>query len=469
METGTAGTAQKLLGAGTKCGSKNHTKSKAGRLKICRTFVYLYKEPMLMPTPIDTNVAVLQKLQGLRAAARQLAKTPDAQVRDCLLHLAELTTAYAPQLLAANQRDLNRMEPGNPKYDRLLLTHDRLKAIADDLRRVAALPSPLGKIQEERKLQNGLSLRRISVPIGVVAVVYESRPNVTFDVFALALKSGNIAVLKGSRDAAESNRAIAQLIDRALAKFGLQGACYLAPAEREALLPILTADGLVDLIIPRGSQGLINYVRKHASVPVIETGAGICHTYVDATARLDWATAIVTNAKARRVSVCNALDCLLIHRQQLAHLPAMLAPLGLEYHCEILADAEAHAALLTQYPKHLLQAAEADSFGVEFLAMRLAVKTVENIDEALAHIAQYSSRHSEAIVSEDPSSVARFMQEVDAATVYANASTAFTDGGEFDLGAEIGISTQKLHARGPMGLAALTSYKYLLEGQGQTR
>lgn len=422
-----------------------------------------------MSISAETNKEVLQQLVGLRSLARQLANTPDAQIRDCLLYLAELTAAYTPQLLAANQRDLNRMEPNNPKYDRLLLTHDRLKRIADDLRRVAALPSPLGKIQEERKLQNGLLLRRISVPIGVLAVVYESRPNVTFDVFALALKSGNVAVLKGSRDAADSNRAIAQLIDRALSKFGLQGACYLAPAEREALLPILTADNLVDLVIPRGSQGLIDYVRKNASVPVIETGAGICHTYVDAEARLDWATAIVTNAKARRVSVCNALDCLLIHRQQLSHLPAIVAALGQQYACEILADPLAYQALAGQYPAHLLSAARADSYGTEFLAMRLAIKTVEGLDEALAHIAQYSSRHSEAIVSESAAAVARFLQEVDAATVYANASTAFTDGGEFDLGAEIGISTQKLHARGPMGLAALTSYKYLLEGQGQSR
>lgn len=423
-----------------------------------------------MSIQADINKEVLEQLQGLRAVARQLANTPDTQRCACLLYLAELAAAYTPQLLAANQRDLSRMEPTNPKYDRLLLTHDRLKTIADDLRRVAAMPSPLGKIQEERKLQNGLLLRRISVPIGVLAVVYESRPNVTFDVFALAIRSGNVAVLKGSRDAADSNRAIAQLIERALSKFGLQGACYLAPAEREALLPILTANDLVDLVIPRGSQALIDYVRKNASVPVIETGAGICHTYVDAEARLDWAAAIVTNAKARRVSVCNALDCLLIHRQQLPHLAAIVATLGQQHQCEIVADPLAHQALAAgQYPSHLLALAQPDSYGTEFLSMRLAIKTVESLDEALAHIAEYSSRHSEAIVSESVAAVARFLQEVDAATVYANASTAFTDGGEFDLGAEIGISTQKLHARGPMGLAALTTYKYLLEGQGQTR
>ncbi len=427
-----------------------------------------------MPTDKDTPASdiqqvVLAELQQLRSPAQRLASTPDATIRACLKHLAELTAAYTPQLLAANQRDLERMAPNDPKYDRLLLTHDRLRAIGADLERVADLPSPLGSMQEERQLANGLSLRRISVPIGVIGVVFESRPNVTFDVFALALKSGNAIVLKGSRDAAHSNGAIAQLINRALAKYGLDGACYLAPPEREAIHPILQAVGLVDVLIPRGSQGLIDYVREHAKVPVIETGAGICHTYVDAKARLDWAQAIITNAKARRVSVCNALDCLLIHREQLQHLPQLVAELGEKHHCELLADPMAHQVLQGKYPAHLLAAASEESFGTEFLAMRMAIKTVANMEEALTHIAQYSSRHSEAIVSEDRAAVQRFLQEVDAAVVYANASTAFTDGGEFDLGAEIGISTQKLHARGPMGLAALTSYKYLLEGQGTTR
>ncbi|MEL6275865.1 MAG: glutamate-5-semialdehyde dehydrogenase, partial [Bacteroidota bacterium] len=356
-----------------------------------------------------------------------------------------------------------------PKYDRLLLNEARLEGIANDLRRVASLPSPLGDIQEERQLRNGLLLRRVSVPIGVVGIVFESRPNVTFDVFALTLKSGNVSVLKGSRDAADSNLAIKKLIDQALEEFALSGCCYLAPPEREALAPILQASNLVDVIIPRGSQGLIDYVRQNATVPVIETGAGICHTYIDAAANVDWATKIVTNAKARRVSVCNALDCLLIHQDQLGTLPTIVKELGEKYACEIFADVRAYNVLSNQYSKGLLNQADPSHFGTEFLSMRMAIKTVDTLDDALEHIAKYGSRHSEAIVSDNQENINRFLQQVDAAAIYANTSTAYTDGGEFDLGAEIGISTQKLHARGPMGLKALTSYKYLLIGTGQVR
>lgn len=408
-------------------------------------------------------------LRPLRAAARQLARTEVTTINDCLAHLAELTEGAIPHLLAANQQDLNRMATDDPKYDRLMLTEARLRSIAADLRRVAALPSPLGEVLEERSLKNGLELRRVRVPIGVIGIVFESRPNVMFDVFALTLKSGNASVLKGSRDAAASNLAIKELIDQALAKFGLDGCCLLAPAEREALAPILTANGLVDLIIPRGSQGLIDYVRKNATVPVIETGAGICHVYLDATANLDWAAKIVTNAKARRVSVCNALDCLLVHFQQLGHLAAIMQRLGQEFNCLVHADPPAFAALTKRYPAELLHPATESSFGTEFLSMQLAIKTVSSLDEALEHIATHGSQHSEAIVSDNENNIQKFQQEVDAAAVYANASTAYTDGGEFDLGAEIGISTQKLHARGPMGLKELTSYKYVLRGQGQVR
>lgn len=430
----------------------------------------IFNESFLpMPKSSDLTTTVTDSLRPLRAAARQLARTDVAIINNCLHYLAELTEHYTPQLLTANRSDLERMEKDNPKYDRLLLTAARLQAIASDLRRVAALPSPLGELLEERQLKNGLELRRIRVPIGVIGIVFESRPNVTFDVFALTLKSGNVSVLKGSRDAAASNLAIKQLIDRALNKFGLTGCCLLAPAEREALGPILTADGLVDLIIPRGSQGLIDYVRKNATVPVIETGAGICHVYLDRTANLNWAADIVTNAKARRVSVCNALDCLLVHRDQLKSLPAVLERLGKQHHCEVFADAAAFAQLDGHYPPDLLWPATEDSFGTEFLSMKLSIKTVENLEQALEHIAAHGSQHSEAIVSADENSINRFQQEVDAAAVYANTSTAYTDGGEFDLGAEIGISTQKLHARGPMGLKELTSYKYVLRGEGQVR
>ena len=408
-------------------------------------------------------------LGDLRTAAAGLNRAAPERLNDCLRRLADLISENVQPLLAANALDLARMEVSNPKYDRLLLSKERLEAIADDLRRVAELPSPLDQILEKRTLGNGLELSRVSVPIGVVAIVFESRPNVTFDVFALNLKAGNATVLKGSRDARDSNLAIKQLIDRALADTGLPAACYLAPAEREALQPILTADGLVDVIIPRGSQGLIDFVRANASVPVIETGAGICHTYVDAEANLDWAEAIITNSKSRRVSVCNSLDCLLLHRDQLDALPKLLARLGQEHACEVYADLEAYASLAGNYPKELLLKADEESFGTEFLSMRMAVKTVADIDEAIAHVERHGSRHSESIVSDNETHQTRYLREVDAAVVFTNASTAFTDGGQFELGAEIGISTQKLHARGPMGLAALTSYKWTVRGTGQVR
>ncbi len=412
---------------------------------------------------------VIPALAKLRGAALTLNRTDPERLNDCLLRLADLAETETPTVLAANARDLERMDPEDPKYDRLLLNETRLAEIASHLRTVARLPSPLGLRQEERTLGNGLELKRISVPIGVVGVVFESRPNVTFDVFALNLKAGNATALKGSRDARDSNLAIKKLIDRALADTGLPPACFLAPAEREALGPMLTADGLIDVIIPRGSQGLIDHVRANATVPVIETGAGICHAYIDETANLDWAKNIITNAKARRVSVCNSLDCLLLHRHQLSALPGLLSELGETHRCGVYADPSALAALSGAYPAELLYAASEDSYGTEFLSMNLAVRTVESIDEAIQHVNRYGSRHSEAIVSDSPDHQERYLREIDAAVVYANASTAFTDGGQFELGAEIGISTQKLHARGPMGLAALTSYKYVVTGSGQVR
>lgn len=413
---------------------------------------------------------ILQQLPPLRSAAYQLAAASPERINACLRYLADLTLAHQEEILRANRRDLERMDPENPKYDRLQLDEQRLENICNDLRRVAELPSPLGEVLEERTLRNGLHLQRVRVPIGVIAIVFESRPNVAFDVFALCLKSGNVSVLKGSRDAADSNRAIFRLIQLALDEYELKGSCLLAPAEREALAPILTANEYVDLIIPRGSQGLIDHVRKNATVPVVETGAGICHVYVDGAANPDWAKDIVTNAKARRVSVCNALDCLLIHRDRLADLPEIVATLGSQHACKIFADQASLATLKSSnYPAELLHPASPESYGTEFLSMQMAIKVVDDLEAALDHIAAHGSRHSEAIVSDDPESLNRFLNAVDAAAVYANGSTAFTDGGEFDLGAEIGISTQKLHARGPMGLRELTSYKYLLRGQGHVR
>lgn len=417
----------------------------------------------------DLEQDILQSLQQVRAAVRKMIHLTDADISAILLELAELTLENMPMLLAENQKDLDRMDPTDPKYDRLLLNPQRLEAIAADLRQVAHLPSPLGKILEERTLPNGLQLSRISVPMGVIGIVFESRPNVTFDVFALCLRSGNACVLKGSRDAHYSNLAILDLIRQVLATRQLADVCYLAPSERESLGSILQAVDLIDLIIPRGSQGLIDYVRANARVPVIETGAGIVHTYYDAEADLAKGKAIITNAKARRVSVCNALDTLLIHRSRLADLPALLVDLDQKYHCEVRADAAAFTALEGHYAAEYLRKAQAEDFGTEFLSMKMSVKTVDNLEEALDHIDRYSSKHSEAIVSENEQNVAIFLRSVDAAVVYANASTAFTDGGQFGLGAEIGISTQKMHARGPMALRELTSYKWVIRGEGQIR
>jgi glutamate-5-semialdehyde dehydrogenase len=300
-------------------------------------------------------------------------------------------------------------------------------------------------------------------------VIYESRSNVTFDVFALCLKSGNACVLKGSRDAADSNRAIVEIIHQALADNQLPTElAWLAPAEREALPVILNAVSLIDIAIPRGSQGLIEFVRENARVPVIETGAGIVHTYVDESADLSKAAAILVNAKTRRVSVCNALDTLVLHQSLLPQLPDLVNGLGGEHQVEIHADPAAFAVLDGLYPGPL-QLAEDSDFGCEFLDYKMSIKVVASFEQALAHIAHYSSHHSEAIVAEDPVVIETFLQQVDAAAVYANASTAFTDGGQFGMGAEIGISTQKLHARGPMALPELTSYKWVIRGNGQVR
>ena len=373
------------------------------------------------------------------------------------------------EVLAANAEDLRRMDPANPKYDRLKLTEKRLAGIAGDMKNVASLPSPLGRLLSETVRPNGMVIRKVTVPFGVIGVIYEARPNVTFDVFSLCFKSGNACVLKGGSDADCSNRALVAIIHDVLASLGIDPAiCTLLPPDREATTELLNAVGLVDLIIPRGSSSLINFVRDHARVPVIETGAGICHTYFDKEGDKEKGREIVNNAKTRRVSVCNALDCLIIHADRLADLPYICGKLA-DSDVTIYADEPAFAALAGHYPAALLQPATAESFGTEFLDYKMSVRTVASLDEALAHIARYSSKHSESIVSESADAVRRFQQMVDAACVYANVSTAFTDGAQFGFGAEIGISTQKLHARGPMALPELTTYKYIIEGEGQTR
>lgn len=389
----------------------------------------------------------------------------DALLRDLAAAVREAT----PFLLTENARDLARMPETDPRHDRLRLTAERLLGIAADVESVAALPSPLGQRLTEKTLPNGLQISKVRVPLGVVGIIYEARPNVTFDSLALCLKTGNACLLKGGSDAAHSNVAALAVAGPVLARHGLPpAAATLLPPDRAATEALLGAVGLVDVVIPRGSQGLIDYVRQNARVPVIETGAGVVHTYFDESGDLEKGRAIVANAKTRRVSVCNALDCLLVNAQRLADLPALLAPLAAAG-VELFADAPARAALAGHYPAGLLGAAGEAHFGTEFLALKMAVKTVPDLPGALAHIARHGSRHSEAIISETAAHIEIFLQRVDAAAVYANASTAFTDGGQFGLGAEIGISTQKLHARGPMGLEELTTYKWLVRGDGQVR
>ena len=415
-----------------------------------------------------TTMSYNSYFENALIAGRKTNPAP-AVINQVLEDLAAATIAQTGYLLQENIKDLDRMDPADPKYDRLKLTEGRLQDIANDILAIAGLESPLGEVLLDKTLPNGLEISKVRVPLGVVGVIYEARPNVTFDVFSLCFKTGNISVLKGGSDADFSNRAIISVIHQVLAKHNIDvNAATLLPVEREATEALLNAIGYIDVLIPRGSQSLINYVRNNSKVPVIETGAGIVHTYFDKTGDLKKGTDIIFNAKTRRVSVCNALDCLIIHSDRLDDLPKIAERL-LEKQVELFADEEAYAALADYYPTNLLNKAEAEHFGIEFLSLKLTIKTVDNLSEALDHIAQYGSKHSEAIISEDAENIATFLNNVDAAAVYANASTAFTDGAQFGLGAEIGISTQKLHARGPMGLDELTSYKWIVKGNGQTR
>ncbi len=414
---------------------------------------------------MDTK-AILKKAAE---AVVSLQMISDEKVSRILLDVAAGLRASTNDIIAANSADLARMSPDNPKYDRLRLTPERIDGIASDMENVASLPSPLGKVISETSRPNGMTITKLSVPFGVVGVIYEARPNVTADVFSLCFRSGNVCVLKGGSDADDSSRAIVAVIHETLERHGVDKAvCTLLPAQREATAELLSAVGLVDLIIPRGSSSLINFVRDNARIPVIETGAGICHTYFDKSGDVAKGAAIVNNAKTRRVSVCNALDCLVIHKERLSDLPAICQKLS-DNKVVIYADSQSFAALEGNYPSELLQPATDESFGTEFLDYKMSIRTVDSITEALKHIAAYSSKHSECIVSEDPEAVRQFQKMVDAACVYANVSTAFTDGAQFGFGAEIGISTQKLHARGPMALPELTTYKYIIEGNGQVR
>lgn len=412
---------------------------------------------------------ILPLLKESRQAATRLPLIAEEKVTALLNDLADAAEREIPFILEENQKDLERMDSGDPRYDRLRLTPERIRGIAGDIRQVAGLPSPLGELLSEYTRPDGLKISRITVPFGVIGIIYEARPNVTFDVFALCLKSGNGCILKGGSDADFSNSAILAVIREILRKHGFPvEVVTLLPAGREETLQMMTARDYIDLIIPRGSQGLIDFVRQTATVPVIETGAGICHTYFDSEGDTEAGAAIILNAKTRRPSVCNALDCLVIHGDRLGDLPRLTAALA-EKGVVLYADAPSFAVLKDHYPPDLLEMATPECYGTEFLSLKMAIKSVGSPEEALKHIARYSSRHSEAIVTGNQETAARFQRLVDAAVVYVNASTAFTDGAQFGLGAEIGISTQKLHARGPMALRELTTYKWMVTGNGHIR
>ena len=402
-----------------------------------------------------------------KRAGKTLALLNDQQRNEILLAVADVIIAQKERILKANAEDLAKMEKSNPLYDRLQLTDSRLEGIAGDMRNVATLPSPLGHITKQKTLPNGLRLCRVSVPFGVIGMIYEARPNVTFDVFSLCFKSGNACVLKGGKDADCSNREEVALIHEVLEKYGVsKDVVALLPATHEATGEMLNAVGYIDLCIPRGGRKLIDFVRDTARVPVIETGAGVVNTYFDKDGDLEKGKAIVNNAKTRRVSVCNALDCLLVHEERLVDLAELVKPVS-EEHVIIYADDKAYAALNGKYP--YLEHATDESFGTEFMDYKMAIRTVASLEEALAHIDQYGSGHSESIVTENEGTAHKFQQMVDAACVYWNAPTSFTDGAQFGLGAEIGISTQKLGPRGPMALEEICTYKWLIEGEGQVR
>jgi glutamate-5-semialdehyde dehydrogenase len=404
-----------------------------------------------------------------KKACRSLNVLERDIVTSALLSVADVAIAKTEDILSENRKDLDQMEASDPRYDRLTLTAERIRTIASDIRTVAGMKNPLGQTLLRNERENGLVISKVTVPFGVVGIIYEARPNVTFDVFSLCLKSGNVCILKGGSDAIHSNTAIVNLIKEVLGKSGInEDVITLLPAGREETIQLLNARDYVDMIIPRGSRDLIDFVRDNASIPVIETGAGICHTYFDESGDKEKGKNIVFNAKTRRVSVCNALDCLIIHEKRLTDLYYIVEKCA-DSDVILYADEKAFDALSGKYPDKLLQKADNKSFGTEFLSYKMAVKTVHSIDEALDHISEFGSKHSEAIISENKNSVQLFCNSVDASSIYSNASTAFTDGAEFGLGAEIGISTQKLHARGPMALEALTTYKWIIEGSGQIR
>ncbi len=414
------------------------------------------------------------QIDQARIASLSLLELTEEQINKVLNNLADALVANTDSIISANAKDLSRMDPSDYRYDRLLLNAARIAGIASDTRNVATLPSPLNIELDKVTRPNGMTIRKVSVPFGVIGVIYEARPNVTIDVFSLCFKAGSAVILKGGKEAADSNDCEVAIIHQVLREAGLpEELCTLLPNDHAATAELLNAVGKVDLVIPRGSRRLIDFVRDTAKVPVIETGAGVCHTYIDKDADSVKAAAIVNNGKTRRISVCNALDCVVVHKDKLEDLPAICAPLCLSEDKSkqviIYADSPAYEALDGLYPAELLEHALPEHFGCEFQAYKLSIKTVQNIDEAIQFVSAHTSKHSESIVSEDKAARERYARVIDAACVYENLPTSWTDGAQFGLGAEIGISTQKLHARGPMALREITTYKYIVVGDGQTR
>jgi len=405
----------------------------------------------------------------VKNASRKLAGLDPELVSQVLLNLADSLLEESKPIVAANQLDLEKMDKGNPKYDRLGLNVHRIASIAEDLRKVALLPSPLGRALSESTLENGLRLSKVSIPLGVIGFIYEARPNVTIDVFALCFKSGNGCILKGAGDAWHSNLSLFYLIKKTLKKFNIDaGFVQLLHPSRAATAELLNASGFVDVIIPRGGRELIDFVKLNSSVPVIETGAGVVHLYFDKDGDTLKGADVIFNSKTRKVSACNSLDSLLVHRDRLQDLPVLLNKLAAHQviiHCH----PQIMVGLKDAYPKKLLQVWTESSNATEYLSYALTINVVENLEQAIAHINEYTAHNSEAIVTENRETARYFQMRVDASVVYVNAATGFTDGAAFGLGAEVGISTQKLHASGPMGLAELTGYKWLVDGEGQVR
>lgn len=422
-----------------------------------------------METNTLTEINFDLQFDQVRKASRSLAIMEEGKIKELLHSLADLTGQEMAYILKENKKDLDMMDKADSKYDRLLLNEERIKSIASDIRNVANLPDPVGRVLMEKEVDNGLRIKKTAVPLGVVGIIYEARPNVTWDVFSLCMRSRNACVLKGGSDAEHSNIAIVSLIKRVLEKSGFNSnLVYLMPADRNTTTLMLEAVGKIDILIPRGGRGLIDFVRDNAKIPVIETGAGICHTYVDKDADKEKAVNIVFNSKTRRVSVCNALDCLVVHSDRVGDLPAMGQKLK-EKEVTIFADERAYNELKDSYPASLLHLAQEEHFGTEFLDYKMAIKTVNSFEEAMHYVQEKTSGHSEAIVTENQDLADKYLMAIDAAAVYHNTSTAFTDGAQFGLGAEIGISTQKLHARGPMALEELCTYKWIVSSQGLTR